>query len=202
MLATTFAGLLGKYTEDAAHVSLCWDELSSAYGGPQRYYHNWGHLQNMFGELEAAAQPVLQMDSLLLAVFYHDVVYEPSRNDNEAKSAALFEKRLGETSFPFVAHCAQQIVATKTHLHSPDADTNLLLDLDLSILGKQRSEYMEYARNIRKEYGMYPDILYQKGRKKVLEHFLHAGPIYKTAYFQDKYEENARNNLAFEYNRL
>ena len=42
----------------------------------------------------------------------------------------------------------------------------------LAILGKKRSEYLEYAENIRKEYLIYPDHIYHQGRSQVLQRFL------------------------------
>jgi hypothetical protein len=46
------------------------------------------------------------------------------------------------------------------------------------------------------------DFLYNPGRKKVLKHFLDMKTIFKTAYFQEKYERQARINLASEMETL
>jgi len=54
--------------------------------------------------------------------------------------------------------------------------------------------YDQYKAAIRAEYRIYPDILYRKGRKKVLEHFLERDQIYYTSVFQAR-EEKARANL-------
>ncbi|MDX2245424.1 MAG: hypothetical protein SF052_01505 [Bacteroidia bacterium] len=78
---------------------------------------------------------------------------------------------------------------------SPDNDTNLFTDADLSILGQKREIYHAYSTNVRKEYAIYPDILYNPGRKKVLQHFLAMEQIFKTPHFQEKYEAQARANL-------
>ena len=50
-------------------------------------------------------------------------------------------------------------------------------------------------KNIRKEYAIYPDMLYNPGRKKVLQHFLTMDTIYKTAVYRDRYEQKAKENL-------
>ena len=42
---------------------------------------------------------------------------------------------------------------------------------------------------------MFPDILYNAGRKTVLLHFLNMNQIYKTKEFFDRLEEQARKNL-------
>ena len=59
--------------------------------------------------------------------------------------------------------------------------------------------YSKYYQNVRKEYSIYPEILYKLGRKKVLKHFLAMEKIFKTDYFYQKFEKNARMNLQREF---
>lgn len=80
--------------------------------------------------------------------------------------------------------------------------TNYLLDVDLSVLGKDTQTYLGYTKQIRKEYSIYPDFLYNLGRKKVLQHFLELENIFKTEDFRDKYESQARKNIEFEISIL
>jgi predicted metal-dependent HD superfamily phosphohydrolase len=89
-------------------------------------------------------------------------------------------------------------MATKGHTFSDDPDTNLFTDADLSVLGKPWPTYEAYFKNVRKEYAIYPDFLYKPGRKKVLQHFLTMPRIFKTEYFYDAYESNARENITRE----
>jgi len=156
----------------------------------------------MFQELEQVKSEVQNLDVLEFSIFYHDIVYKASRSDNEQQSAELFKKRLSKTSFPFIQNCENQILATKKHLTSSDHDTNILLDLDLSILGQSQELYTQYAADIREEYKVYPDFLYNKGRIKVLNHFLGLESIFKTEHFIATYERQARRNLLIELNKL
>jgi predicted metal-dependent HD superfamily phosphohydrolase len=48
---------------------------------------------------------------------------------------------------------------------------------------------------VRKEYLIYPDLIYNPGRKKVLHHFLAMDRIFKTDFFYNKFEQQARQNL-------
>jgi predicted metal-dependent HD superfamily phosphohydrolase len=57
---------------------------------------------------------------------------------------------------------------------------------------------LEYTKQIRAEYAIYPDLLYNLGRKKVLKHFLEMPSIYKTPPFQVLYEAQAKANLGKE----
>jgi len=60
---------------------------------------------------------------------------------------------------------------------------------------------LHYAKNIRKEYHIYPDLMYNPGRIKVLQHFLQKSNIYFTQAFQAK-EAAARQNLQQEIQLL
>ncbi len=85
---------------------------------------------------------------------------------------------------------------------SSDFETNLFTDADLSILGSDPDTYKVYSKQIRREYSIYPEIIYNPGRKKVLTHFLKMDKIYKTEEFSDRYELNARINIQTELNSL
>ena len=104
-----------------------------------------------------------------------------------------------------INNCYNLIIATKTHLLPNDLnsfDFQFLLDIDLSILASERNDYIEYTTQIRKEYNMYPNFLYKKGRKKVLKHFLEMKQIYKTELFQNLWEEKAKENISYELSLL
>ena len=197
-----FLDLISKYSQNHRYNSECWAEISSHYSSKNRFYHNLEHLENMLKELEKSESLVQDLDSLLFSIFYHDIIYKSTKTDNEYKSALILEHRLSETSFENIEKCKAQIEATKDHALSAHSDTNVLLDLDLSILGKSRKEYDKYSAAIRKEYKIYPDFMYRKGRKKVLKHMLEKSSIYKTDFFKDLYELQARENLQFELNQL
>lgn len=202
MLKEEFLNLIGKYSDNVVYNSECWEEINDRYSAPSRYYHNLEHLKNMFVELDKVASKVLDLDTLFFAVFYHDIIYQPTKNNNEHKSALLFGKRISETTFNNLSACKAQIEATKEHKPSTENDTNILLDLDLSILGKSPQEYKTYRENIRKEYQIYPDFIYNKGRKEVLKKFLKQDSIYKTEFFKQQYENQARENLQNELSQL
>jgi predicted metal-dependent HD superfamily phosphohydrolase len=110
------------------------------------------------------------------------------------------------TSLSYSSQAVERVVghilATKSHHKSEDNDTNLFTDADLSVLGAPWEAYQEYYRQIRKEYAIYPDLLYKPGRRKVLQHFLDLPAIFKTAAFHTRYEGQARENLFRELETL
>jgi predicted metal-dependent HD superfamily phosphohydrolase len=202
MLKEIFLKLMNKYTDQNDYILECWNEIENEYTLETRYYHNLVHIENMLAELKGIESDVKDKDALLFSIYYHDIIYNTTKSDNEFKSAMLFQKRIERTSFKQIEKCVKQIELTKEHKLSIDSDANILLDLDLSILGKSKKEYLEYSESIRGEYKMYSDYEYRNGRKKVLIKLLNIPTIYKTDYFKKKYEVIARNNLNLELKSL
>ena len=197
-----FLNLMKKYSDNENYNLECWNEIEKNYSSKSRYYHNLEHIENMFVELNNVESKINDLDTLLFSVYYHDIIYKSTKKDNELQSALIFKKRISKTSFVKLSKCMAQIEATKEHKLSNDNDTNLLLDIDLSILGKSTNEYQKYCDNIRKEYHIYPDFMYKKGRKKVLKSILELDSIYKTDFFKQKFENQAKENLRQELNQL
>lgn len=203
-LKGNFTDLCLHFTEDRSLIENLWQEIEIQYSGKGRYYHDLFHLENMFIELESVKKLIDNFSTVSFSVFYHDVIYDASSKSNEEKSASYAAERLHKMGLPqtIILKTENQILATKSHQKSDDADTNYLLDADLSILGKDSAIYFDYTRKIRKEYALYPDLLYKPGRKKVLKHFLELESIFKTEHFRDKYEQQARENIAAEIQLL
>jgi predicted metal-dependent HD superfamily phosphohydrolase len=204
-LKTTFIELVSAHWDGtrAAPVTMgdtleeLWQEIASAYTKRRRYYHTLHHLDNMLGQLEEVRPLIGRWEVVLFSLYYHDIVYNPLRKDNEEKSAELAGQRLVQLGVdaPAIVACREQILATKAHDIRLSPDTNYFTDADLSILGAEAAVYDAYARDVRKEYAIYPDIVYKPGRKKVLEHFLAMKRIYKTDHFFGRLEQKARENL-------
>lgn len=199
-----FSTVFSKYSDDKNLETVYWHEIEKSYSQKGRHYHNLSHLENMISELLPFQDEIKDWDVLLFSIFYHDIVYKSTSKDNEEQSALLAKERLSRTSLtPLqIDEIYNQILATKTHTKSLNADTNYLLDADLSVLGKSWDAYEVYAKQVRKEYSIYPDFLYNPGRKKVLQHFLTLTEIYKTEPFKKQYEEQARKNMGMEIGLL
>lgn len=197
MLKTIFTELVKKYTADDSLRKHLWNEIVINYCDAGRYYHNLNHLEAIISELSDVKDNIPQWDTAIFSVFYHDIVYNALRRDNEAQSADMAQTRLQEIGFPSdqTTQCVLQILATKGHEPGNDLTTKLFIDADLAILGKAPIKYNEYSENLRKEFFVYSDEEYKAGRKKVLKHFLAMNRIFKTEHFYNKYESQARKNL-------
>lgn len=204
ILKEKFERLCLNFTNDSDLIKKFWVEIEKNYSAKSRHYHNLQHLENMFVEIENVKDKLENFNIVSFSIFYHDVIYDATSKSNEEKSAEISKERLEYLGLnnEEIQKVYEQILATKSHKKSDDEDINFLLDADLSILGKNDEVYLEYTKQIRKEYSIYPDFLYKPGRKKVLEHFLQLESIFKTEYFKTKYEVQARRNIESEWRNL
>ncbi len=81
-------------------------------------------------------------------------------------------------------------------------DANLLMDVDLSILGQPERRFQQFEAQIRQEYDWGPAEIFAQKRAKILERFLGREKIYSTGRFFDKYEQQARANLQVAIRKL
>lgn len=197
MLESTFFKLIHKYSNDENLINELWNEIEENYSKKNRHYHTLEHLENLLIQLSKIKDKIQDWNCILFTLFYHDIIYKATKSDNEQKSADFAEEKMLQLSIPktLIEKCKNQIMATKTHLLNQNSDTNYFTDADLSVLGQDWNSYQDYFKNVRKEYSIYPDLLYNPGRRKVLNHFLAMEKIYKTDYFSQKFESNAKLNL-------
>lgn len=181
-----------------------WCDVSKQHSKKNRYYHNLSHLENLYHHLIEVKNEIRDWDMILFALFYHDYIYNVLKHDNEEQSAKKAEQVLTTLKIEkkHIALCSKIILSTKGHNISKNKDVNHFTDADLSILGSDWKVYEKYCKNVRKEYKYYLDFMYNKGRIKVLHHFINMPVIFKTNYFYNKFEIPARENLRREIDLL
>jgi predicted metal-dependent HD superfamily phosphohydrolase len=193
MLKNKFQTLCQNFTSDQELVTTLWNEIEERHTEPTRYYHTLHHLEHIYSVLPT-------LDNVTeFAIFYHDIVYDASKSDNEEQSALLCEKHL--SLFGITSSTIEEVTTLirETKTHKPSTKRNaLFLDADLAILGSSEEVYENYTLNVRKEYAIYSDDVYRKGRQKVLNYFLEKESIYESDYFYELYEKKARKNLNWE----
>ncbi len=200
------------------------ESILTHYDEPHRHYHNRKHIEYMFNTAEKEGVKIKEGDPLWYAIVYHDIVYKPTRKDNEEKSAniykdyfwKLFKKESGKIQFGafitpnFTLESLPQrlIMLTKTHRidNTMWFDDQLqiaenLIDLDLAILGDTWEVYQEYVYNVRKEYSHLTDEEWKEGRGKWLSDMMDRKSIYYTDWGK-KREDQAKHNLTHEFNIL
>lgn len=177
------------------------EELIAAYSAPGRHYHNLAHIEDCLDQLARVdALSAAERAILEAAIWWHDVVYDPTRSDNEELSAQLAEANLGAE----MRHEVGRLIRlTRTHQVEPsDKPGAILISIDLSILAAEPSRYDAYAAAIRKEFSHVPDGAYRAGRSDVLRRFAARPVIFPDAAFARALDRKARENLARELSIL
>lgn len=149
-----------------------YEYLLNAYTEPHRHYHTVQHIiecLDHFQEIKANLNSPLLVE---LAIWFHDVVYDPLAKDNELQSAekmkAFFSNFLPECA---IDQIFKWILASQKHESSKDSDLSYFLDIDLAILGSNEKRFLEYEKQIGDEYIAVKKEVYVLKRAKVLEHF-------------------------------
>ncbi len=201
-LKKTYTEILRPYGADETLLDDCWNDVMEAYADPRRYYHNLAHLAHFDNQLNRCKDRLVDFETVFLAMIYHDVVYFMTDGSNEEKSAVFADRQLASLGYPAdkIPRCHALIMATKTHAGGADSDTNYFVDADMAILGSDRATYQRYVANIRKEYGDTPQ--FDRGRERVLQHFLAMDRLFKTDLFFDRFEKQARLNIEAELRSL
>lgn len=172
------------------------NKLIAAYNEKQRAYHTLQHLYECLVLLDSIRPDLNDAHAVVLALWFHDAVYDPQAKDNELKSAELFEQYLAQDlSIDIVQKIKRWIVATQKHEATDELDLQFLLDIDLAILAASPERFEEYEQQIQQEYAWVEPEIYSIKRKEVLAHFYQAEPLYQTEYFQQNFEQRAKQNL-------
>lgn len=198
--------LASTYTKDTKLMSEYWNDIVRYYNSKNRHYHNLSHIYNMLRHTEMMEASINDYDVFRFAIWYHDIIYKATKKNNEQKSAEFAQEQLKRLNIEEkrVNFVAKLIQSTQYHdiLLTETNDNALLLDIDLSILGSDWKVYENYVHQIRKEYAIYPDFMYNKGRKKAMLHFLKRERIFYTEFYFNKFEVQARRNIEKEIDYL
>jgi predicted metal-dependent HD superfamily phosphohydrolase len=199
----THVQMLGNF--NAEIVGRTFDNLCASYSEPHRRYHTLAHLTALFDCLEVHGEEIGDGPRVAFACWYHDIVYDARRQDNEAKSAERAMKELDDlgADAKLKSHVVQLILATKDHSKGGrDYDDDIFLDADLVILAAPEDAYRDYAKNVRAEYAHVDEQAWKTGRGAFLKKLSTAPRIFRTGIFEGEYAEQARKNIAWELKEL
>jgi predicted metal-dependent HD superfamily phosphohydrolase len=173
------------------------DALIARYDEPHRAYHTVQHLRECLGWLDRVGLLADHPAEVELALWFHDAVYDVRRHDNEERSADLARDSLAAVGVDdaVAARVAALVLATRHSAAPSGRDEQVLVDIDLSILGAEPARFAEYDRQIREEYAFVPADTYKLKRREVLQSFLDRPRLYLTEPMHAALEEPARRNL-------
>ncbi|MBD3213471.1 MAG: hypothetical protein GF311_12760 [Candidatus Lokiarchaeota archaeon] len=147
--------LVSKYSIDIDLIENLYDIIEKRYDSSNRHYHNLTHINLMLSEVKRFKNRIDDYDSVLFAIWFHDIIYDPLKGDNEERSAECAREFLVKINYEKnrIRKIEELILRTKDHTiqdGNENYDLNLFLDLDLLILGMEREQYVKYAKNIKK----------------------------------------------------
>lgn len=140
---------------------------------PQRHYHNIGHLQDLLDMLHFNSKMYSQdtYELLLLVAYFHDIIYDPTKNNNEEESANLFLNLCKDKKNPNIQLVYSAILDTKNHENNSWLST-IFNEYDLDILNRDYEELLKWENGIYNEYKYVGDESYKKHRLMFLTQIL------------------------------
>jgi predicted metal-dependent HD superfamily phosphohydrolase len=174
------------------------DSLYASYAPPERHYHGIYHIADCLRQFDSVRDLASNPLAVELAIWFHDVVYDGRRNDNEERSAdaadaALRRMRASDT----LRRDVRELILLTRHNQSPATiDGQLIADIDLASLAVSPQQFDANGEAIRREYPHVADAEFDLARAKLLGRFLERPRIYYTKVFHDRYEQQARANLS------
>lgn len=198
-----FSRLIASLQQPAcAHPAIrgVYQEVIAAWQQAHRHYHSPQHLAECLllfdtPEIQTALQHPPEVE---MALWFHDLIYDPKATDNEERSADSARRLLSglpSIENTVIERIAQMILSTKDHIaHSSDAQ--ILIDIDLAILGAPPSRFAEYEKQIRAEYAWVDADTYVIARQAALAHFAERPKIFQSPFLSMRLEAQARINLS------
>lgn len=178
--------------------------LEAHYQERARKYHTPRHINDCLGQFDRARHPEAANPLVEYALWFHDAIYSTFSRRNEERSAdaaSLVLARSGREPRE-IALVRELILATRHGAQPTEPAPQLMVDIDLAILGDDADRYAEYELQIRAEYWWVPTALYRKQRAAILNSFVRRPSIYATHEFRERYERQARNNIAWGLEQL
>jgi predicted metal-dependent HD superfamily phosphohydrolase len=166
-------------------------ELTRRYTEPHRRYHDLRHIADML--CKGAALDL--SDEQIMAIWFHDAVYEPGNKDNEDDSADLAVRKLIAAGWTVERATVVGDIVRDTKGHVPSSDeSRKVLDLDLSTLGGSWEDYRRNGERIREEFVGVSDEDWNRGRGEWLRGMLSRERLFWTDWGAPL-EKQARANL-------
>lgn len=173
-------------------------------------YHNQRMLKLFDSNHEPSQEGIMGYPAtVVMALFYHDAIYDVRAKDNEEQSAQLAVLELSPSDDGSVAHTVVRqihnlIDITKHNGRQPvSLQEKLIIDADLSSFGGTLEEYKTNSKNIRKEY-LWVDLpTFQVNRLTFLEKLYESKePMFHTEFARFNLGAKAKLNIAVEIDEL
>ena len=171
--------------------------IEKVYSEHSRAYHKLSHILDCLRQFEFLREASECEKAVELAIWFHDAVYDTHASNNEEMSAEFAREIMEEMTLPtsLIGMVIDLILATKHNSRPDTQDQQIIMDVDLAILGQPQRQFDEYESAIREEYRWVSVDMFRTKRTEILNLFLAQKTIYYTETFRDRYEQQARENI-------
>lgn len=171
--------------------------LLDGYREPGRFYHTLDHIEHCIATFDDCRSLVDDPDALELAIWFHDVIYEPGKPDNEARSAQLYLQLSDGVHDDATRGLVDRLIMATLHLGCslPDREAAYMVDIDLSSFGLPWDEFLRDSENLRREATHLDDAQYHDKAKAFHQSLRARARFYYTDFFADRYEARAHQNI-------
>ena len=193
--------LLAGAPDDSAAIH---QRLIDGYNESQRFYHTLEHIEHCLRMFDACKSQLEQPDAVELAVWFHDVVFEPGECDNERLSADLYLQLANGVHSPDLCALVDRLIMATLHNGDAlsDADAAYMVDIDLSSFGLSWTEFLRDSNNLRRENSNLSDTEYYEKSTGFQNCLLARDRFFRSDFFAQRYETRARENLAKYFDQL
>lgn len=151
------------------------DFVYAAWAEPHRVFHNKSHLFDVLQELYTQKSLVndWEFEALVLAAYFHDIIYLPGDKFNEVNSARLMREKFIKTEFleSDVVRYAQQIILDTARIEKDKIGLfKIFQNADCQgLIYYSFDELLPYEEAIFKEFQKFSLSDYKQGRVEFLE---------------------------------
>ncbi len=146
-----FNDILEKYVGDKPLM-----ELPYRWSEKHRHYHTVNHLTQVLADIENDYRfkdlSVNKKHALLLAAFFHDIVYDPKRQDNEEKSIEYFIRSYKGHDPRMIDTVCEIIECTKYRKRPTNKLQRIMWDADNKGFTEGYETLLKNEKLIRKEF--------------------------------------------------
>lgn len=157
--------------------------LLSMWNESHRSYHNLDHLNDLISQINESKSNFSEKEyeKLIISALFHDIVYDPLKEDNEEKSAEFLMECAINKDDKDILEIRQTILDTKNHQETNEL-SKYFNEFDMNIVERNFDELLKWEKGISEEYSHYGEF-YKVGRIKFLESLM------------DNYPNNTENLL-------
>jgi len=182
---------------DASQAGHVYRSLADHYAEPERHYHTLGHISHCLAQAALAAALLPNADSIKLAIWFHDVVWNAGARDNEARSAAYFRNIAADAGMPsHLLNDIERLILMTEYGQTPlRPDEVYIVDIDYSSFGLPWELFLADSVAVRAERTGLSDELYASQHSRFLQALLARETLYRSDFFRARYEDTARSNI-------